>query len=110
MKAGVERKRNLKRRKWTEWRVMERKQILGTAQRAGVRVEDEGETKGGVEVETEDGAEGEAWRRKWGRRRWRSVADGRRTRGQGGGETMRAEGKQSGRDRNTLRYPCSLVR
>lgn len=33
MKAGVERKRNLKRRKWTEWRVMERKQILGTAQR-----------------------------------------------------------------------------
>lgn len=38
---------------------MERKQILGTAQRAGVRVEDEGETKGGVEVETEDGEEEE---------------------------------------------------
>lgn len=88
---------------------MERKQILGTAQRAGARVEDEGETKGGVEVETEDGEEEEAPRRKWGRRRWRSVADGRRRRGQGGGEAMRAEGKQSGRGRNTLRYPCSLA-
>lgn len=63
---------------------MEREQqVLGKAQRAGVRLEDEGEAKGGVEVEAEGGG-GEG--RKWGRRTWRGVADGRTIGGKGGAE------------------------